>query len=198
MITPVCLTQDTPGIFSTYICVVEGRKLVLTIPFTSMPKGPHASYLSTLPTEAGLTKLYESHKKNGAALVTLGPGEGVYIEPGEWHAAINLERCVSINISVAIGFEEAVQRVAGSIHAAAQRARQGSDEREVAFGSGMVQLVEDGIDRGGAARFALLLSLEACKEVNAENRILPVDDAMLTSFISKLSNMLGVLPLHGA
>lgn len=132
--------QDEPGLFDTYIIVLEGTKLVLLLPECTWDVDD-PPFVEHVPSEAYLKFLAKKHCKPGHspedALVTLGPGEGVLVRPGVWHCVVNLQRCISINISVATSLHVFLVGAAATISRAVKRAdaRQ-HDVHRIALGQG--------------------------------------------------------------
>lgn len=88
-----CPHQDLPGRFATGLVVLEGSKMVYIVNKTI--ESIHS--IPFVDTDA-LARLQAKH---GGSLITLKAGDGVVIDPTFTHAAVNLEACVSVNMTVA-------------------------------------------------------------------------------------------------
>lgn len=121
--------QDAPLQCRSAILCLHGRKMIALLPDV---KGKVLQELhGKRPTAASLESMVKQHK---GQLVTLSPGDGLIILPGVWHAAVNLEFCISVNTSVCYT-DEVLPVVEASLALVVERCEQ---QR---FGAGFLHLI---------------------------------------------------------
>lgn len=121
--------------------MLEGTKLLLLLPASTwdIDDPPPVEHV---PSVAYLQTLAKRYTKPGGSpeesptLVTLRPGQGVLVKTGVWHCVVNLERCISINISVATSPLTFVVGATATISRVMQRAACGHDTHRIVLGDG--------------------------------------------------------------
>lgn len=88
--------QDGPLVADTVICCLEGSKALLVVDKDTW-EAPPIELLQRVPTLALLEHVAKKYK---GVVAVLHAGEAVRIPALTWHAAINLARCVSVNLSI--------------------------------------------------------------------------------------------------
>lgn len=90
--------QDGPLQCGTFIFVLEGEKHLALLGKRRAPPG-----VEDLLAVRDIDKLRESVIKAGLSprknILVLKEGQFAYVPPGTWHAALNVSRCVSMNVS---------------------------------------------------------------------------------------------------